>query len=146
MASVSYTSSALRDLWNQASKLHLTMFNTIRLLKICKFKSTHRSCRIGSNKNISILVRITTQPNYTTNLKFLNHSNHGCASSTTPCANVIVSKIPSSQSINTKDLNMCVMNCQSIINKAEYLVDYITEQDFDIVAMTEMWLMKIRRL
>jgi exonuclease III len=35
---------------------------------------------------------------------------------------------------------MCVINCQSIRNKADVLVDYIKDNNLDMVAMTETWL------
>jgi len=37
-------------------------------------------------------------------------------------------------------LHMCVLNAQSVCNKADILQDYFVENDLDIVAFTETWL------
>ena len=35
---------------------------------------------------------------------------------------------------------MCVINCQSIRDKVDVLVDYIKDNKLDMVAMTETWI------
>ena len=35
---------------------------------------------------------------------------------------------------------LCLLNCQSVCNKAEVIVDYITEKKVDIFGLTETWL------
>ena len=39
-----------------------------------------------------------------------------------------------------KNSNFCLMNCQSVRNKAESVKDYILENNFQVCAMTETWL------
>ena len=41
---------------------------------------------------------------------------------------------------NVQKLSMCSMNCRSVRNKTAFLNDFITENDFDCVAVTETWL------
>ena len=35
---------------------------------------------------------------------------------------------------------LCLINSRSVCNKAEFLVDYITSHDIDIMCITETWL------
>jgi hypothetical protein len=48
--------------------------------------------------------------------------------------------IPKARKISEKELSVCSINAQSVRNKTLYLADYITENDYDIVAITETWL------
>ncbi len=88
-------------------------------------------------------MRITVRPNYRTHS--FDHGNlspnderklagHG------QCANIPIPRLVISQDMDVQNLNLCAINCQSIRNKADYVVDDIAEHDFDIVAMTEIWL------
>lgn len=47
--------------------------------------------------------------------------------------------VPIMGSKNDKPLSMCVLNCQSARNKACLIVDYIRDNDFDVIALTETW-------
>ena len=38
------------------------------------------------------------------------------------------------------NLNVSLMNCQSIGNKTSEIVDYVVDHDVDVVALTEIWL------
>jgi len=47
--------------------------------------------------------------------------------------------IPFNISKPDKSLNMCIINCQSVRNKAGLILDYIQDHHFDIVATTDNW-------
>lgn len=46
----------------------------------------------------------------------------------------------SADSQYTGHTELCLLNCQSVCNKTEMIVDYITEKKVDILGLTETWL------
>lgn len=44
------------------------------------------------------------------------------------------------QFVVVKSLRFCLLNAQSLRNKSADLVDYVNDENFDIVALTETWL------
>ena len=96
MAPVSYTNSPLRDLLKPAKKLPLSrgLFNRNSVLRVCSPNSTHRGCRAGTEKTIT--VRIITQPNYRTHS--FDHVNpttnaENKSAGHDQCANIIVPRL-----------------------------------------------------
>ena len=54
---------------------------------------------------------------------------------------IIDTTIPDiSTTTQDKHSTLCLLNAQSVCSKTDLLADYITEHDFDLVAITETWL------
>jgi len=111
-------------------------FHILSLLRkenICQTPYTVRGKSAGNDKWYPIQSRITKRPHYAG-----KYSN--------PCTgfnNVKINRV--NETTKSPDsvlpqIKMCVINCQSIRNKADVLVDYIKDNNLDMVAMTETWL------
>lgn len=156
MTTLTYTSSALKCVWNSMKHAPLCneLYRTIRQLGICQIMPTIRGCRAGTKLRRPIVVRITSG---TRAAMCKQHQ----AQSTTKCQNQLsgtglhVNHVNRSNLINikcnpmttasvqtsaNKYLQVCCLNPRSIKNKTLSISDYIISHDYDIVALTETWL------
>ena len=68
----------------------------------------------------------------------VNHTNNRRHS--TSNMNNIVIKPDTYICPSALNFNICCLNAQSVVNKTDSLSDYITTNDFDLIALTETWL------
>ena len=88
-----------------------------------------RGRRAGINKRRPINVHISARNEYQSGQHGVNHENlHAIKSQ------------PYNKPWSQKQLQMCVINTQSIAHKADEMVLYITENDIDVCLITESWL------
>jgi hypothetical protein len=111
-------------------------FHILSLLRkenICQTPYTVRGKSAGNDKWYPIQSRITKRPNYA------GKYSNPCTGFNNVKINRVNATTKSPDSV-LPQIKMCVINCQSIRNKADVLVDYIKDNNLDMVAMTETWL------
>ena len=108
-------------------------WNTLRAIRnegLATTLPTNRGTSAGRNKWFPI----GTQINVRDNSKLTQHKRP-------PSVIKHIPLLPMSNEEKPKQpLKLCVINCQSTRNKADLLVDYVLENDFDLIAMSETWL------
>ena len=104
-------------------------WNTLRPIRnegLATTLPTNRETSAGRNKWFPI----GTQINVRDNIKLTQHKRP-------PSVIKHIPLLPMSNEEKPKQpLKLCVINCQSTRNKADLLVDYVLEHDFDLVAMS----------
>ena len=86
---------------------------TIR--RVCKYRLNKRGRRSGKKKK--------------SDKKSINHGN------------LIEIKDASTNKVShTRNLNIALLNCQSVKNKDQLMADYMCSEKIDICVVTEMWL------
>ena len=81
---------------------------------VARRRPTHRGCRGGAHKQRRTQVKQTVVNN--DNLLSITLDNQ------------------------VRTAKFCLINSRSVCNKAEFLVDYVTSHDIDIMCITETWL------
>ena len=145
-----YTSRQLLKLWSSVNIVPLNVYTNLRKLGISSVRPTHRGISAGQHDVRTIPVRVTARKtSWTHNLHTDGHVNTNTGPTQSPgrkftFANLnILTPIPKAKvgntSVNTKiqKLNVCCLNVCSVKNKTVSLSDYITSNDFDLVALTE---------
>ena len=77
-------------------------------------RRTHRGCRAGAHTRRRIVLRQTGAN--TTNLLTIKPVNE------------------------VHSAKLCLLNARSVCNKADFLIDYVTDHDIDVMCITETWL------
>ena len=144
-----YSTSVLRSLGSKINitKLNEVVLETIRDLGIGR--KTRRGTKAGQRKQRSIKeVRkqyckdTAVNPNNLTQLQSEQQQQERkkFKDTTVNLTNLIQAPTGETKRNIIPHLKMCSVNCRSVRNKADYLNDFITENDYDCVAITESWL------
>ena len=110
-----YTGQFLRQLQGASNcRLNNGAWRAACTAGVALRRPTHRGCRGGSHKQRRA------------HIKQMGVNN----------ANLI----PITLHNQVRTAKLCLLNARSVCNKAEFLVDYITSHDIDIICITETWL------
>ena len=74
-----------------------------------------------------------------TNSRKSGHSDQPISNQSAKKQNIMIKTTPSDHQPGL-NFNVCCLNAQSVVNKTDSISDYITTNDFDLVALTETWL------
>ena len=119
-------------------------------------RPTYRGCRGGARKQRPIHVIVSTRPTVSlSDTNCVNYNNITCVSVTpSPLmdrselgidVDVVVSPVPpainkSASSRVAVPVKLGIVNARSICNKTDVFMDYVTEINMDLIAITETWL------
>lgn len=108
--------------------LSSSTWRTLCELSLTTRGPTSRGCRGGAHKQRKIRTIVGNRPTYTHEPLTISKNNLKC--------------LPREHSVcvSSQPLDFCLLNVRSVNRKGDQLVDFITENDLDIVALTETWL------
>ena len=132
--------SSMTMIYQRSQLLHLgsllkkatvsgSVWSRINQLEICK---PFRGTKAGKRKQRPIEMWVTNRLTGNNNTALFQNVNKQAAVNKHNLVDISLKK--------SLDVKMCLLNAQSVRNKAALLMDYIIEEDLDMMAITETWL------